>query len=176
MNKTQSRALAIIVDLDGTLCNAKHRLHHIEKKLKDWVAFFTAAKDDVPNRWCIELIRAFGRIPGYSILFVTGRGEEDRKLTQDWLDKNIPASIMDASTLFMRPAANNEKDTVVKAKIFAEKIEPFFDVVFAVEDRGSIVKMWRELEVPCLQCDDWEERADPTIHHEIAKYYQEMVR
>ena len=39
------RPLAII-DLDGVVADARHRLHHLETRPKDWDAFFAAAVDD----------------------------------------------------------------------------------------------------------------------------------
>lgn len=40
----------IVFDLDGTLADCEHRIHHITKEPKDWRAFFEA-----------EMARKFGR-------------------------------------------------------------------------------------------------------------------
>lgn len=40
---------AIIVDLDGTLCNAEHRKHYVEAKKKDWKSFYNGIAQDKPN-------------------------------------------------------------------------------------------------------------------------------
>ena len=36
-----------IFDLDGTLADCAHRLHHIQKEQKDWKAFFAAVGADI---------------------------------------------------------------------------------------------------------------------------------
>ena len=41
------RPLAVF-DLDGTLADTRHRLHHLERRPADWDAFFAAARDDPP--------------------------------------------------------------------------------------------------------------------------------
>lgn len=36
----------VVFDLDGTLADGDHRLHHITGETKDWRAFFAACGDD----------------------------------------------------------------------------------------------------------------------------------
>lgn len=51
------RRFAIIVDLDGTLCNLDHRLHHVRKEgKKDWDGFFAGISQDSPNLWYQMLV------------------------------------------------------------------------------------------------------------------------
>ena len=38
----------IICDIDGTLADLHHRLHHIKNGNKNWDAFFAEVKDDLP--------------------------------------------------------------------------------------------------------------------------------
>jgi len=53
---------AIIVDLDGTLCDCNHRRHFVEGGNKDWIA------NDKVNEWCKELLIAM-YLKGYKIIF-----------------------------------------------------------------------------------------------------------
>ena len=39
---------AIIVDLDGTVADLSHRLHHINGKHRNWDAFFAGVDKDTP--------------------------------------------------------------------------------------------------------------------------------
>src|SRR6185369_1763321 len=41
---------AIICDLDGTLCDVKHRQHFVKEGNKNWPAFFNGIKDDEIGR------------------------------------------------------------------------------------------------------------------------------
>jgi hypothetical protein len=168
-----SKPKAIIVDLDGTLCNAKHRLHHIEKAPKDWDAFFAAAHADEPNQWCVDLIRGLHKLGEYQIVFLTGRGEEDRKLTERWLLDHLPAGLVANSDLLMRPADDRRKDTQVKTEIYETQIAPNYRVMLAIDDRCSVIQMWRGLGVPALACDDWESRGDGSHNAQVAKYFEE---
>ena len=53
----------------------------------------------------------------------------------------------------MRPHDDFRKDDVIKAEIYEKEILPYYHVLFVVEDRKSVVEMWREKGVVCLQCD-----------------------
>lgn len=169
----QHKIPAIIVDLDGTLCNASHRLHYLKGETKEWDKFFAAASLDKCNLWCHQLIH---RMAGaFEILFVTGRSEDDRAHTMEWIRKHLWITDLDPQgldyNLHMRPKGDPRKDYTVKQEIYLEKIAKKYDVLFCVEDRGSVVKMWRQLGLVCLQCDDWEERTDNNVHQEVAHHF-----
>ena len=75
---------AVIMDLDGTLCNTDHRIHHLRKDPKDWGAWNDGIKDDELNinvkRAVFGLIRPFAVDPS-ALLIVTGRFEKYRAAT-----------------------------------------------------------------------------------------------
>ena len=138
---------AIIVDLDGTLCDVEHRVHHVQKKPRDWRAFNQAMDQDESYFWCIELIAAM-KARGYKILFVTGRDENFRELTAAWLKRHHVVH----DELYMRRANDFREDADVKEEIYFQKIEKVAQVLFVVDDRKSVVERWRKLELVCLQC------------------------
>ena len=76
------RPLAVF-DLDGTLTDVRHRLHHLERRPKDWDAFFDAARDDPPLETGLALVRESGR--DCDVVYVTGRPERCREDTLAWL-------------------------------------------------------------------------------------------
>ncbi|PIK15172.1 HAD family acid phosphatase [Halobacteriovorax sp. JY17] len=146
MNSAKKRA--IIVDLDGTLANCDHRVHHVEKTPKDWVAFNRDMGLDEINSWCAELVAAMEE-KGFKILLLTGRGEESRNQTEEWLEKyQVPYT-----ELYMRKAQDSREDSEIKREIFLDFIRPEYETLFVVEDRLSVVEMWRKLNITCLQCD-----------------------
>ena len=54
----------VVVDLDGVLADVRHRVHHVERRPKDWAAFFAAATDDpvLPEgRATVDALVAVGR-------------------------------------------------------------------------------------------------------------------
>ncbi|NJQ00384.1 phosphatase domain-containing protein [Streptomyces zingiberis] len=79
------RPLAVF-DLDGTLADVRHRLHHIERRPKDWDAFFAAARYDQPLARGVELAR--GSAAECEVVYVTGRPESCRADTVDWLARH----------------------------------------------------------------------------------------
>lgn len=138
---------AIIVDLDGTLCDVEHRVHHVQKKIKDWKSFNELMIHDELNHWCFELMEAMSA-RGYKIIFVTGRGEANRPSTEAWLSKHKVVY----EHLFMRGLLDNREDSDVKESLYFEMVEELYQVLFVVDDRLSVVARWRKLNLVCLQC------------------------
>ncbi|MGB0453219.1 MAG: HAD family acid phosphatase [Bacteriovoracaceae bacterium] len=141
------REKAIIFDFDGTLSNTEHREHYLEKTPKDWKGFFKDADLDPPHEWCLELVRmCLDR--NYKILIVTGRHEGMRELSETWLKKYQ----VSYERMWMREDEDHRSDSEIKAEIYKRDIEQFFEILFVVDDRKSVVKTWRELGLTCLQC------------------------
>lgn len=138
---------AIIVDLDGTLCDVEHRVHHVQGKPKNWKAFNDLLIHDNLNHWCFELIEAM-TLKGYKTIFVTGRDESTRINTENWLKKHNVAY----EHLYMRSLLDHREDSDVKEEIYHNKIEKNYQVLFVVDDRKSVVKRWRDMNLICLQC------------------------
>jgi acid phosphatase class B len=139
---------AIIVDLDGTLTNVEHRVHHVRLDPKNWKEFNDLMIHDPIHSWCSELIFAM-KARGYKIIFVTGRGEDYRDQTESWLKKHQ----VNYDELYMRKVNDFREDADVKEEIYHQEIEKKNQVLFVVDDRKSVVARWRELDLVCLQCD-----------------------
>lgn len=146
-NKDKQRA--IIVDLDGTLCNISHRRHHVLTKPKNWKAFFAGISEDTVEYAVEHIIRTY-YYAGKRILLVSGRPENYRDVTEDWLRKhNIPYT-----WLLMRPFNSKEDDVEVKRYILNTYIKPYFDVLFAIDDRKRVCRMWYEEKIPLFMVGD----------------------
>jgi phosphoglycolate phosphatase-like HAD superfamily hydrolase len=72
----------IIFDLDGTLADCEHRLHHIQKDPKDWTSFFAACGDDKPIDHMLKIMWSLGK--EYEIFIVSGV-LMSREETIEWL-------------------------------------------------------------------------------------------
>lgn len=139
---------AIIIDLDGTLADCEHRVHHLHKTPKDWKSFYSGLINDELNSWCHDLMKAM-KNTGFELLIVTGREETYRQESISWLEKyNI-----EYDALYMRGKKDYREDSEIKKEIYLDKIKDKYDVSFVLDDRLSVVKMWRELGLTCLQCD-----------------------
>lgn len=146
MIKTKKKA--IICDLDGTLADIDHRIHFVQEEKKDWRSFSKAQDKDLLHKWCSELIFAMKK-QDYYIILLSGRGEKYRYLTEDWLKRhNI---IYDQ--LFLRARKDYRNDDIIKKEIYENHIKEEYDILFVLDDRLAVVKMWREIGLICLQCD-----------------------
>ena len=138
----------IIVDLDGTLTDVAHRVHHVQKEVKDKKAFNSLMGKDSLNHWCFELMEGM-RERGYKIILITGRPEKYWDETVAWLERNRVVY----DELYMRPLRAGVPDSLVKKKVYEEYVRSRFNIAFVIEDRLSVVRMWREVGLVCLQCE-----------------------
>ncbi len=136
----------VIFDLDGTLADIQHRLHHIQKDDKDWDSFNKDCLHDHPKKRIIALLNMCRR-EGYQIAIMSGRDAAYKHLTEQWLREMG----IYWSKLLLRPHGDHRSDTVVKKELFVANFH-VEDVWFVIEDRDKVVDMWRELGLTCLQC------------------------
>lgn len=156
--------VAIIVDLDGTLSDLTHRQHFLEQKPKDWESFFKSMPGDPPNGFLLDLLRPLADV--YQIIICTGRPDIYRRMTLDWLAKyRVPFH-----HLMMRDQNKDEEteegenllpdkpswrpDHEIKLEMLRSIRSEGYVVLCSIDDRPSVVKMWRENGVPCLAMDD----------------------
>lgn len=138
---------AILIDLDGTLANVSERRGEF-LKTKDWDSFYSKISEDILNVWCFQIIEKFKA--EYKVLLVTGRRESYRVETLNWLKRNN----VSFDGIYFRGKDDFRQDDIVKKEIYQKHIVSSFDVLFVVDDRISVVKMWRSLGLVCLQCDE----------------------
>ena len=136
----------VIVDLDGTLADGEHRVHHLRKEKRDWDAYYEECHLDEPHPEMVALVNALA--DDYLIVILTGRREETREVTEEWLDNQEVTYHM----LIMRPEGNREDDH--KWKLSVGRLMGFHNIAFVIEDRNRIVEAWRESGVRCIQVAD----------------------
>lgn len=126
---------AVIVDLDGTLFYMKNRTAFCWDKVDN---------DDL-NEIVADQIKINKNL-GRKIILVSGRDEEAREKTKHSLDFYG----IEYDELFMRPKGSFEKDTIIKKRIFKENIFEKYNVLFAIDDRLSVCKLWSEIGIFCM--------------------------
>lgn len=136
---------AAIVDLDGTLADCSHRLHHVTAGARNWPAFFAGICDDLPVDPVRQVVRSLAK--DFKIVLCSGRPEDYRAVTVKWLDDYaIPYD-----SLYMRPANDTRADHIVKAQLLAGIRADGFEPFIVIDDRESVVAMWRENDLLTLQ-------------------------
>ncbi len=127
-----------VIDIDGVVSDARHRLGHLDRRPKDWDAFFAAAPDDpvLPEGRAVveELVSR-----GHEIVWLTGRPERCRRDTADWLHRNgLPAG-----RLFMR--GNHDRRPARQTKLeVLRRLEQDRSVAVMVDDDDLVVGTLRE--------------------------------
>ena len=106
----------VLFDIDGTLADIKHRMHHLENDRHNWGAFFAEMGDDAPNTPIVDLYKALRASDVYDCIIVSARPEDYRKVTEQWLTWNS----MEFDTLLMLPSGDHREDTIIKKEIWAK--------------------------------------------------------
>ena len=144
---------AIIFDVDGTLSNPDGRVYMLDGE-PDWEAFFA----DMINDPVIEPIAMLARLifklrnlgEKIAVIIVTARParsdwEQD---TLAWLKySEIPYD-----RIYMRPEGDTRSDAIIKQQILERIIDDGYEPILAIDDRASVVKMWRDHGITTLQC------------------------
>ena len=147
------RSKALIIDLDGTLCNNKHREHFLKGPKKNWKGFYEAMDKDTVNGWCLKIMNAFSE-RGYLNILLTGRPELYEEKTRRWLSKSVPPSVW--NVLIMRPQDDFRPAPEFKTEVYKTRLKDRYDVLFCIEDAKETTDAWRALGLVCLQCADGE--------------------
>ncbi|SNZ19625.1 HAD family acid phosphatase [Cohaesibacter gelatinilyticus] len=138
----------VLFDIDGTLALIDHRRPLLDGPKPNWAAFNDRMGDDLPNPAVVELYKTLWDAGRHELIIVSGRGEENRKVTETWLTWNdIPFN-----RLLMRPKKDHRSDVIIKQEILDQLLSEGKSIAFVVDDRNSVVDMWRRNNITCLQC------------------------
>lgn len=133
--KLKEKHPCFVFDLDGTVCNVKHRRQWVATQPKNWDAWNAGISEDEPNTAVVETLCALSQ--KFDIVLVSGRGSEYRPVTVDWLRKHE----IRFSDLFMRPVNDHRPDDEVKSEL-ADEMEKTYKIVGVFDDRKKVVDMW----------------------------------
>jgi hypothetical protein len=151
-----------IFDLDGTLALIQHRRHFVERERgkQDWKGFYAACVSDEPNNPVLRVMESLRRFA--DVWIFSGRSDEVRTQTVDWLLNNTSFSSSDFDSAFgtqdvltMRQEGDYTADDVLKRQwLDAMLDDDRRRLVATFDDRDRVVKMWRDSGVTCFQVAD----------------------
>lgn len=121
----------ILVDIDGTLAHMNGKRGAFDWHMVD--------VDDLDEN--VKFVIHSANIHGWSVIILSGRDGCCRELTKEWLKKNVVVY----NQLLMRAEGDMRKDTIVKEEIFWQYIAENYNVQFVIDDRPSVIRMWREV-------------------------------
>ncbi|MEU8353225.1 MULTISPECIES: hypothetical protein [unclassified Streptomyces] len=149
-----ARPLAVF-DLDGTLADVRHRLHHLERRPRDWKAFFRAAPRDAPLEPGVRLVRESA---GHcEVVYVTGRPESCRRDTREWLARH---GLPDGD-LRMRGARDRRPARVTKPELLRE-LAAGREVALVADDDEQVCAAYEAAGFRVVRAD-WMAQAPPVL-------------
>lgn len=139
-----SKKTAIIVDLDATLFDIKHRLPLITGIAKDYYKFHSLIHLDTANSFIVEAIRILCIKGGRSLVFITGRPEWCRKKTEKAIRKVLDFCI--EYELHMKPNEKSKQNQVeYKVSVYKANVEKKYDVQFFFDDNEAVSRAYHKL-------------------------------
>lgn len=132
------RPLAVF-DVDGVLADVRHRLHHVERRPKDWDAFFAAAVHDPALEQGVALAQESAK--DCEVVYVTGRPERCRRDTLAWFARHgLPEGELSMrSTRDRRPARVAKPELLrrlARGRVVAVVVDDDLQVCEAYEAAG----------------------------------------
>lgn len=141
VNSSNKKRRCVICDIDGTLAH-----NYGGRNIYD----FTRVKEDTPDPLVCAVLdgldSTFG-IDYLDIIIVSGREDDCRKETEEWLYHNM----IPYKALYMRKSGDKRDDAIVKEEIYKEFIEPEYCVLGVIDDRNKVVRMWEKLGVKVMK-------------------------
>jgi hypothetical protein len=133
----ESRPKAVIVDIDGTVAKM------IDRSPYDW----KRVGEDSPVQTVLDMVAALENA-GHMILFTSGRDGSCYAETESWIQKHYFGNRW---RLLMRAENDNRPDWIIKAEIFDKFYREGYNVRLVIDDRGQVVRMWRQLGLTVAQ-------------------------
>lgn len=146
---------AVIVDIDGICFDPTERLARCknDNSTIDWNRAFSNEEiilDPVINGAPEAIDRIFS-LNNVEIVFITGRSEKCRKVTEWSLDYN---DMFNYADLFMRQENDFRHDHEIKAEIIKAYRIIYFknEIIAAIDDdyNGKLKPMYESLGIPCF--------------------------
>ena len=140
-----TRPLAVF-DIDGVLADVRHRLRHVERRPKDWDAFFAAAPDDPPLVQGVAL--ALESAKDCEVVYVTGRPEKCRADTLSWFARHgLPPG-----ELSMRNGRDRRPARLAKPELL-RRLAAGRVVAVVVDDDPQVCRAYEEAGFPVLRAE-----------------------
>lgn len=155
MNKTS----VFVFDIDGTIANAEHRIHHLRNngEKKDWKSFFEKMGEDPPFSPMIALINAIessNSKENNHVVLQTGRPEKYRYQTGKWI---ADVGLRNSYELLLMRQERDMRDNVSVKMSFLDFLMDHYNVdessFLWFEDSVRVVKALNKVRVLTLSCE-----------------------
>lgn len=123
-----------VFDIDGTLAHATNRSMYDYEKVGS----------DTLDTHVADILKS---LSDKMIFIMSGREDSCREATIKWLNDNG----IYYNGLFMRPAGDKRKDSIIKRELWEQNIKDKCNVLGVFDDRNQVVDLWRSLGLKCFQ-------------------------
>jgi hypothetical protein len=128
----------IICDLDGTVADLWHRLHHIQWEKKDYNAFNLDCYLDSVIKETAIVVKSLVATTWAKIIFTSGRSD----IAKDMTIKRLADNGFEYDRLIMRKDWNHTPDTLLKLSRYNRHLKDL-NILCVFDDRPWVVEMWR---------------------------------
>jgi predicted kinase len=139
----------VICDIDGTIADLTHRLHHVKDGNRNWDAFFAEVSGDGFREDVWRDVVRDAEENDAQIIFLSGRSDVCRGNTEGWLMGRC--RLRSEPIVLMRREFDRRPDTEVKRDIFDWHFKGY-KIVRVYDDRPRLVSMWREMGLDVVDC------------------------
>jgi len=140
----------IIVDLEGTLTNCAHRIHHYNNKNYDeWNDLFYK---DLPNDDLLGILRKYQTLD-VAVIICTAKNITYQNEVESWLSRYSYLALSDD---IMYRSINDNRPSVFVKKELLDSIKTSYDVICAYDDRKDICDMYEKqgIKAVLVECED----------------------
>lgn len=143
--------MIVFMDIDGTIANATERFKKAgpepKERGKEYSAWLQRVQNellltqDEPVKGMKALCYAFSHNPVTSLVYLTGRSEIYREVTEDWLFKHRFPQFH--APLLMRPKQNRQGNGILKERLIKAYLQNSKEDVIVIDDdyNGDIEEM-----------------------------------
>lgn len=143
-----SKVTVALLDIDGVLADTRHRDHYIRHQPKQWGPYFANMFGDVPWQQGQDLYADL-RAARVDIIYLTGRNENYRPMTLDWLLRNDFGL---QHELKMRPIHNHLPLPKFKAEVILwTQVDISVTDILVIDDDPAVVSAAEDLGTQTFQ-------------------------
>jgi hypothetical protein len=135
-----------VVDIDGVVADVRHRLHHLRSRPARWDRFFASAADDPLLDVGFDVVRELA--VAYPVVWLSGRPEEQRELTQRWL----AAHHLPEGRLLLRPPGDYRPAAQLKLDV-VRTLADTVGVAAVLDDDPAVVQALSAAGFPVVLAD-----------------------
>ncbi|MFA5709341.1 hypothetical protein [Mycolicibacterium sp.] len=143
---------AVVVDVDGTLCDVSSVRHLVQRRPKDFEGFHAGARSCPPHQSVLNEVNSH-HAAGRTILVVTARMYQWEDSTRSWLNQHMRVPYLGP---FMRGDNDFRPDVEVKRDIHRIlTLDHGHRIVHCIDDNPAIVALWTELGISTTVVPGW---------------------